>query len=92
MRTRITLAELPLEQQKCLATAVQCNGMTARRVEWVGLNYHDQAPIAAYNAVHVAALARRGLFRLSDSGLHAWPTDDGIALINGVTVDREVQA
>ena len=92
MQTRITLAELPRDQQRCLTTAVRCNGLTAKRVGWVGMHFHELEGYSIHLSGPVAGLARRGLLSISSAGGIARPTDDGIALINGVAVEREVRA
>ena len=92
MQTRITLAELPRAQQLCLTTAVRCNGLVARKVGWVGLHHHDGEGCSVHLVGPVAGLARRGLLTISPGGGHATPTDDGIAVVNGVTVERELMA
>jgi hypothetical protein len=92
MQIRIALAELPRDQQLCLTTAVRCNGLVARRVGWVGLYPHDGEGCSLHLAGPVAALSRRGLLTISQQGGYATPTDDGIAVVNGVTVERELIA
>lgn len=92
MQTRITLTELPWAQQLCLTTAVRCNGLVARKVGWVGLQFHDSEGCSVHLSGPVAALSRRGLLAISQRGDYASPTDDGIAAVNGVTVEREVIA
>ncbi|SOD53631.1 hypothetical protein [Pseudoxanthomonas wuyuanensis] len=92
MQTRITLADLPREQQLCLTTAVRCNGLVARKVGWVGVHFHDREGCAVHLSGPVAALVRRGLLQMSQAGSAASPTDHGIAVINGVAVAREVLA
>ncbi|WP_448482871.1 hypothetical protein [Pseudoxanthomonas mexicana] len=92
MQTRITLAELPRDQQRCLTTAVRCNGLTAKRVGWVGMHFHDSEGCSVHLAGPVAGLSRRGLLTISQRGGYATPTDDGIAVVNGVAVERELIA
>jgi hypothetical protein len=92
MQTRITLAELPRVQQLCLTTAVRCNGLVARKVGWVGMHHHDSEGCSVHLAGPVAGLSRRGLLTISQRGGYATPTDDGIAVVNGVAVERELIA
>ena len=92
MQTRIALGDLPRDQQLCLADAVRCRGLVARKVGWVGMHFSETHGGGVYMATAVASLARRGLVQISAAGGAASPTDAGIAVIDGVAVMREVAA
>lgn len=92
MQTRISLADLPLDQQLCLRTAVRCNGLAISKVGFVGRLYAEGEYGNTYRSHIVAALSRRGLLEISPLGCAATPTSAGVAVIDGNVVAREVAA
>jgi hypothetical protein len=92
MQTRIAFADLPRDQQLCLVTAVRCNGLSRCAMGWVGRHHHAHEGSSVHLIQPVAGLARRGLLTLCDGVGAALPTDDGIAVFNGVAAERAVHA
>lgn len=92
MQSVIELAGLPAEQQRCLQTAVRCQGLVyARGGGFVGLLFDVRELDGRYDYQSaVSPLIRLGL--LSPGLISVYPTDAGIELYDSGRVARELAA
>ncbi|MCD7096964.1 hypothetical protein [Stenotrophomonas sp. MMGLT7] len=93
MQSVIELAGLPAEQQRCLRTAVLCDGLRfdPRAGRYMGWNWNAKEGQGEYSyRASIEPLLRRGL--LSSGLICIYPTDAGIELYNCGRVARELAA